>query len=408
MQTPPAHPANQPLRVALVSDQPIYLRGLASLVAAAPQIDLVGEARSASEAVQLCDLTRPDLFVLDLNSPNGRAREVVKALRQRLPGGKIVLLQETHENGDEPDVFQFPREIGEDEFKAALEQLRHNLAPRPFAPAPVDEDELDPPIRMPLSSSQLIPYRNQELLTRELVMAGRIQADILPEEPPVIPGWDVAAVLEPARETSGDFYDFMPLSAHKWGLVIADVTDKGMGAALLMALSSTLMRTYAARFPTLPAFTLSTVSERILSDTRGGMFVTAFFGVLETHTGRLCFANAGHPPGYLISLKKGRETVDRLARTGMALGVSEDARWKQKSVRLDPGDLLVVYTDGITEAQSPSGHSFGEERLLEILLARGGSSAQALCAAVLEEVHRFVGNSPRQDDIALVVVKRDA
>jgi DNA-binding NarL/FixJ family response regulator len=403
-------PGNKMLRVALVSDQPIYLRGLSSLVLSTPQTHLVGEARSAVEALQLCDLTRPDLFVLDLNSSQGRTREVIKAIRQRLPDGKIVLLQETHENGEEPDIFQFSREIGEDEFKAALEQLRRNLVPRPaISGHAAEEDELPPPpIRAPLSGSQLIPYRNQELLTRELVMAGRIQADILPEEAPIIPGWDVAAVLQPARETSGDFYDFMPLSVHKWGLVVADVTDKGMGAALLMALTSTLMRTYAARFPTLPAFTLSTVSERILSDTRGGMFVTAFFGILETHTGRFIFANAGHPPGYLISLKKGRETVDRLVRTGMALGVSEDARWKQKSLRLEPGDVLVVYTDGITEAADQTGKSFGEERLLEVILARSRARAEEICSAVLEEVRRFTGSSPRQDDIALVVIKRDS
>ena len=239
-------------------------------------------------------------------------------------------------------------------------------------------------------------------------MAGRIQADILPEEAPQIAGWDIAAVLQPARETSGDFYDFLPLSAHKWGLVVADVTDKGMGAALLMALTSTLMRTYAARFPTLPAFTLSTVSERILSDTRGGMFVTAFFGILETHTGRFLFANAGHPPAYLIGSRKGRETVERLVRTGMALGVSEEARWKQKSLRMEPGDVLVVYTDGITEAQTPTGKTFGEERLLEVLLAHAKASANALCSAVFEEVRNFTGNSPRQDDIALVVIKREA
>jgi CheY-like chemotaxis protein len=400
--------AGNSLRVALVSDQPVYLRGLASLVLAAPRADLVGQARSAAEALQLCDLTEPDLFVLDLHNPNGRTREVVKALRQRLPNGKIVLLQETPDNSDEPEVFHFSREINEEEFNATLEQLRHNLTPRPFAARAAEEELPSPPIRAPLSSSQLIPYRNQELLTRELVMAGRIQADILPEEAPQIAGWDIAAVLQPARETSGDFYDFLPLSAHKWGLVVADVTDKGMGAALLMALTSTLIRTYAARFPTLPAFTLSTVSERILSDTRGGMFVTAFFGILETHTGRFLFANAGHPPAYLIGSHKGRETVERLVRTGMALGVSEEARWKQKSLRLEPGDMLVVYTDGITEAQTPTGKTFGEDRLLEVLLAHSKASANALCAAVFEEVRQFTGNSPRQDDIALVVIKRDA
>jgi sigma-B regulation protein RsbU (phosphoserine phosphatase) len=250
------------------------------------------------------------------------------------------------------------------------------------------------------------PTRSEELMTRELVMAGKIQADILPEEPPIIRGWDIAGKLAPARETSGDFYDFIPLAPRKWGIVIADVSDKGMGAALLMALTSTLFRTFAMRYPTLPAVTLSTISERILSDTRGGMFVTSFLGVLEPHTGRLVFANAGHPPGYLVSLHRGKETIERLRPTGMALGVDESARWRQREVRLVPGDFLVLYTDGITEAQNSSGAFFGEDRVLEAALSKAGSSAQVIQDAILAEVHRFTGNLPRQDDVALIVLRR--
>ena len=395
--------------MAVASDQAIYLRGLAGLVLSTPHIQLVGEAQTGPEAVQLCEKTGPDLAVLDLRSSPARRREIVRSLRQRQPAIKIVLLveaqEEIPESGEENDLYQISREIGEEEFKAALEQLRQNHAPpsRPERTRTVTED---PVVNYPVPSRQMIPYRNQELLTRELVMAGRIQADILPEEPPIIRGWDIAAALRPARETSGDFYDFIPLSPHKWGVVIADVTDKGMGAALLMALSSTLIRTFAARFPTLPAFTLSTVSERILADTRGGMFVTAFFGILETHTGRFIFANAGHPPGYLVCMRKGRETIDRLIRTGMALGVSEQAAWKQKAIRLEEGDLLVLYTDGITEAQNPLGEAYGEERLVEMILARAASTAGEIRDALLEDAQRFMGNSPRQDDIALLVIKR--
>jgi serine phosphatase RsbU (regulator of sigma subunit) len=193
---------------------------------------------------------------------------------------------------------------------------------------------------------------DEESRTRELVMAGRIQTDILPEEEPVIFGWEISAKLEPARETSGDFYDFLPLTDRKWGFVVADVTDKGMGAAIFMALTSTLMRTYANRFPTLPAMAMTAVSQRILSDTRGGMFVTSIFGVLEPHTGRFIYANAGHPPAFLISIQKGKESIDHLRPTGMALGVLEQARWKQKIVKINPGDYLILYSDGITEAQN--------------------------------------------------------
>jgi CheY-like chemotaxis protein len=409
METPATNPP--PLRVVIASDQPIYLRGLTAMLLTTADTHLIGEAQTGAEMLQLCELTSPDLVVLDLRSSHGRSRELVRALHQRHPGLRIVILQDTSENGDEEDVFLFSRDVSEAEFKTALDQLRHNLAPRaiPHEEEASPEEPFEPSSPyVPLPSRQLIPYRNQELLTRELVMAGRIQADILPEEPPIIRGWDIAATLQPARETSGDFYDFIPLSPHKWGLVIADVTDKGMGAALLMALCSTLIRTFAGHFPTLPAFTLRTVSERILSDTRGGMFVTAFYGILETHTGRFLFANAGHPPGYLVCTRKGKETADRLTRTGMAMGVSEDARWQQKSLRLEVGDLLLLYTDGISEAQNPGGASYGEERLLEVVLSKAMESANQIREAVLDDVRRFMGNSPRQDDIAIVVIKREA
>jgi sigma-B regulation protein RsbU (phosphoserine phosphatase) len=189
-------------------------------------------------------------------------------------------------------------------------------------------------------------------------------------------------------------------------LVVADVTDKGMGAALFMALSSTLFRNYANRFPTLPALTMSAVSERILSDTRGDMFVTAFLGILEPHTGRLTFANAGHPPGYLISQQRGKVSVDSLSHSGMALGVTETARWKQKTVRFLPGDYLILYTDGITEAQNQFGDFFGNHRLVDAALAQIGKSPREMQTAIIAEVNEFMGSTPRQDDIAMVIIRR--
>ena len=312
-------------------------------------------------------------------------------------------------------VYTFSRDITEDEFKAALDQVRRDERIHDAQTAPSDmlfshaAEEPDGDVR---AYSRIayspVPSSNEEVMTRELAMAGKIQADFLPEEAPIIRGWDISGVLQPARETSGDFYDFIPLAPRKWGLVVADVSDKGMGAALLMALTSTLFRTFTGRYPTLPAVTLNTVSERILSDTRGGMFVTAFIAVFEPHTGRLVYANAGHPPGYLISLRRGKETIERLRPTGMAMGVDEQTRWRQKELRMEPGDLLVLYTDGITEAQSPQGDFFGEERLLEVVLARMHSPAREIQNALIQAVHHFVGNVPRQDDVALIVMRRDA
>ncbi|MEA4908244.1 MAG: SpoIIE family protein phosphatase [Chloroflexi bacterium] len=401
------------LRVILTSDQAIFLRGLASVLLSTPAVQLVGEARSSTEALQLCQMTEPDLILLDLRTTLEHRHDVAQQIHQRWPRMQVMIWV-SHQEDFQPleekrtndlSLIYISRDVSEEEFKTALEQAccpGRSKAQRAGGHASVvrhhaEEDQVE---------ESFPSRRNEEVLTRELVMAGKIQTDILPELPPRLPGWEITARLEPARETSGDFYDFIPLTDRKLGIVAADVTDKGIGAALFMALSSTLIRTYAARFPTLPGLTMSAVSERILSDTRGSMFVTAFYGILEPFTGRFVYANAGHPPGFLIRTQRGKESVDRLTPTGMALGVSEEARWKQKIAKLSPGDFLVLYTDGITEAQNPAGQFIEEDDLLDILLSKSGCKAHEIEDAILDYVHQFVGSSPRQDDIALLVIRR--
>lgn len=412
--------SDQPLRVAAASDQAIYLRGLAAILQSIRNVQLVGEAQSGSDAIQLCRLTQPDLLLLDLKDPL-EARNIGIAIHEQCAKVRIILLHNCQEDDDMLEdlaamrLFVFSRDVSEEEFKAAFDRVCKLplSALDPDHPAPVEtmhqraagSTQTDQNSAAPPAPSTA---RTGEIMARELYMAGKIQADILPEKAPYVTGWQISAELEPARETSGDFYDFIQLTPQKLGLVIADVSDKGMGAALFMALSSSLMRTYAARFPTLPSLTMSAVNERILTDTRGSMFVTSFFGILEPHTGRLIYVNAGHPPGFLLSNPHGRDPIRHLRPTGMALGVSEQARWTQKIVKLAPGDLMVLYTDGITEAINPQGQMFGEERLLDALLANAHRSIQEIKHQVLEELHDFVGGTPRQDDIALVILRRDS
>jgi serine phosphatase RsbU (regulator of sigma subunit)/CheY-like chemotaxis protein len=243
-------------------------------------------------------------------------------------------------------------------------------------------------------------------LDQELANAGKIQTGILPEKPPQLRGWDIASRLEPALQTSGDFFDFIPLTNNNWGFLIADVSDKGMGAALFMALSSTLFRTYATQYATLPVFALSQVNERILSDTRSEMFVTAFYGVLEPETGRMRYVNAGHNPPYLISSQKGKP-FDRLRATGMALGVMEDSVWQQKIVRFTPGDVLLFYTDGVTEAQDRSGRFYGEQRLQEVLRSHSNRTANEILESILADLNDFLGGASQQDDVTLIVLRRN-
>jgi serine phosphatase RsbU (regulator of sigma subunit) len=250
-----------------------------------------------------------------------------------------------------------------------------------------------------------------EKMARELALAGDIQASFLPSPLPSIPGWQLSATLQPARQASGDFYDLIPLPGGCLGVVMADVTDKGAGAALYMALSCTLIRSFAEEESEEPDWVLGAVNRRILKDTSARQFVTVFYGILDPATGTLVYANAGHCPPLHFHAGDARD-VCRLVGTGIPLGILEDRTWGQETVQLDPGDTLVLYTDGITEAHQELPLLFGEDRLLESVRAtldRAGAqrpSAQEIQDGILEDVHRFVDDAPQSDDIALTILIR--
>jgi serine phosphatase RsbU (regulator of sigma subunit) len=246
---------------------------------------------------------------------------------------------------------------------------------------------------------------------QELAVAWRIQASFLPAELPQVPGWQVAATLEPARQTSGDFYDIIPLGDGRLGLLVADVTDKGVGAALYMALSRTLIRTYAVEHGAHPELALSAAHRRILADSNTSQFVTVFYGVLDPASGALTYGNAGHNPPLLLFRRNGTDApaeFQELETTGPALGLRllKDVTWEQRTVQLGPGDVLVLYTDGVTEAVDAQEELFGEERLWELLQVQHGASAQLIQEAVIGGVQAFVGPAPQYDDITLMVLVR--
>jgi serine phosphatase RsbU (regulator of sigma subunit) len=257
---------------------------------------------------------------------------------------------------------------------------------------------------------------------RELTLAGRMQASLLPAAAPDVAGWQIAATLKPARETSGDFYDFIPLPGGRLGLVVADVTDKGMGAALYMALSRTLIRTYAADYPDRPDLTLQVANERILADTGADLFVTVFYGVLDPATGTLTYCNAGHHPPYLFYTQSGGAILSRhsgqalshdsrqaqaLPGRGMAIGMIENTHWGHTTIQLAPGALLLLYTDGVPDAQNPDKERFGTEQMLDVAQANLGRSAWELQDGLLARLQQFMGDEPQFDDITLMTVMRN-
>ena len=241
---------------------------------------------------------------------------------------------------------------------------------------------------------------------QELRVAGRIQASFLPQTLPEIPDWDLTATLHPARETSGDFYDVIPLPNGRYGILIADVADKGTGAALYMALSRTLLRTYALQYHTRPDYVLRVANRRILMDTETDLFVTVFYGVLDPSTGQLGYANAGHMPPYVLRAGTG-DASEGLIRTGKPLGLYEGENWKQEEIALAKGDALVLYTDGITDAENAHGAFFGRDHLLESLQAAETWSASDLQASLVDRLRDFVGSAPQADDVTLLIIRRN-
>lgn len=244
-------------------------------------------------------------------------------------------------------------------------------------------------------------------MARELALAGEVQSSFLPHNLPELPGWQLSLTLQPARETSGDFYDVNVLPDGRVGLLVADVVDKGVAAALFMALSWILFRTYAAEHPMQPELVLRAVNRRILKDTEATQFVTLFYGILDPDTGVLTYCNAGHCPPLLLSARSDGPT-QRLVRTGMPLGILEEETWDRGYAQLLPGDVLVLYSDGISEAQNEQMEPFGEERLLASVQAHSGTTALEIRDALLADVHQFRGKAPQSDDITLAVVVREA
>jgi serine phosphatase RsbU (regulator of sigma subunit)/signal transduction protein with GAF and PtsI domain len=252
----------------------------------------------------------------------------------------------------------------------------------------------------------------QERMRQELEVARHIQSSFLPESYPSLPGWELATIWRSAREVAGDFYDFVPLHAAgggsgvkegRIGVVVADVADKGVPAALFMALSRTLVRTMAIAGRS-PAPTARQANNLILADARSDLFVTLLYAILEPNSGEITYVNAGHMPPMVVRADDG--SVEEPRTHGMAMGVLRDIEYEDQDVHLEPGDLLLLYTDGIVEASGGGRQMFGRERLREVASKNRAESAAGLAECISGAVDAFVGDAPQFDDLTLVVAKR--
>ena len=243
----------------------------------------------------------------------------------------------------------------------------------------------------------------KERFTRELEIAHGIQDSFLPDSIPEIPGIEIAVFATPALEVGGDFYDFIPVDEDAWGLVIADVSGKGVPAALFMALSRTLIRVSASRRRD-PAGAITEANELICRDSKTSMFVTLFYLVISSKEREITYVNAGHNPPLLLN-RNTPGTVTLLKADGIALGIIDDINLQSVSISLKEGDLVVLYTDGITEAMNSEGEEFGMERLSDVLNTYRDSSAIEIIEGIKRAISEFAGDTPQSDDITLILIR---
>ncbi len=235
----------------------------------------------------------------------------------------------------------------------------------------------------------------------ELAIAAKIQRTFLPAECPDIAGLEIMMHTVPAREVGGDFYDLISLDNNRYGMVIADVSGKGVPAALFMASSRTLIRDNAAWYPD-PAALIFQVNNLIVENTENEMFVTIFYGIVDLSAMTLTYCNAGHNPPVLLHENT---RIDSLHGTGMAAGVIADTSYTSETISLNPGDILVCYTDGITEAIDTDKNQFGEERLIPLIRSDSSLTTRDIVSDIVDTVTKFCGDEPQFDDITLVVAR---
>jgi GAF domain-containing protein len=246
----------------------------------------------------------------------------------------------------------------------------------------------------------------QQRTERELEVARDIQASFLPQTSPQPPGWEVCALWQAARQVGGDFYDFIPLppaeGRERWGIAIADVADKGVPAALYMALSRTLLRTVAINRIS-PAATLTRLNQLIMADARSEQFVTVFYGMWEPDTGRFVYATGGHNPPIWVN---GGDSARTLPGRGAAVGVFPGIEYQEWEITLQPGDSLFLYTDGLIDAINAEKNEFGLRRVLEVVNQTRRESAQTMLQVMDLTVQAHVGAMEAFDDLTMVVIRR--
>lgn len=281
-----------------------------------------------------------------------------------------------------------------------------------FATKPIDLDDLSLTIEKAIEQIRYIKTMQQEhsqleSIKGDLAIAREIQQAILPRIFPPFPEnaeqLDIAALMNAAKDVGGDFYDFFRIDDQRIGFVVADVSGKGVPAAIFMAVSRTLIRATGVRGVS-PAECISYSNELLAQESANSMFVTAFYGIYNLTTGQVTYTNAGHNPPYLM---KADGTILQLPfSSDLVVGAIDDFKYSEETLQLEHGDTLLLYTDGVTEAINAGDEEFGEQRLQAVLAQLTGNSSQDIIERIKACVSDFAGEAEQSDDITLLAIKR--
>jgi serine phosphatase RsbU (regulator of sigma subunit) len=353
----------------------------------------VAMAVNGREALEVLAARKIDLVLLDIMMPEMDGFEVLERMRTdpTLRTIPVIMISAV----DEIDSVARAIELGAADY-----------LPKPFNAVILRARVTATLEKKRLEDAERLHTRDLE---RDLEIGRQIQKDFLPETLPEPEGWEIAALFEPARQVAGDFYDAFALEDGRVALVVGDVCDKGVGAALFMALFRSLLRSHAelhgAGTPAAAAArSIVALTNDYIARTHGrsNMFATIVFGILDPATGTLAWVNGGHEPP-VLRLRGG--AIERLAPTGPAVGAMPDMEFSARTLEIAPGDLLVAFTDGASEAHAPDGALWGEGPLLR-LLAEPPSTARQTLETIVAAVRAHESGAEPGDDLTLLALLR--
>ncbi|MDI6765832.1 MAG: PP2C family protein-serine/threonine phosphatase [Bacteroidota bacterium] len=256
-----------------------------------------------------------------------------------------------------------------------------------------------------LENAELLEVAKREAeYSKELDIARQVQQNLFPTKLPTPTGWEFAGICKPAKAVGGDYYDIFEAAPGKVVVALGDVSGKGLGASFVMSGVHSTIRTQSKLFIYDPIKIINELNEYLLGSTSKNIFVTLFLGIIDLETGKLSYLNCGHPPAFV--LRKENNAIEKLTRTGLALGMMSTVQFTQGSSTLNAGDSLIVYSDGVTEAMNSKEEMYEEERLTQLLTTTLGLDTSHMMNAILKSVDEFTGIHEQADDISVIVVKR--